>query len=86
MRDLRADLAAILRRAGAGEHIVVTVDGRPMAQVGPIENDVHGASLSDLVSRHLVIAPRRRGDFIPPTPVTLYAGVRVERAVSEVRS
>jgi len=86
MRDLRAHLAAILRRAGAGEQIVVTVDGRPVAQVGPIDPDRVGTSLSDLVSRHLVISPRRRGDFVLPTPATLYSGMRVERAVSEIRA
>ena len=85
VRDLRAQLAAVLRRAGAGERIVVTVDGRPVAQVGPLDGDDLAISLPELVSRHLVIAPRRRGDFVLPQPLSLYSGVRVERAVSEIR-
>src|SRR3546814_20459671 len=36
-RELRANLAAALRQAGAGERVVVTVDGRPVAQLGPLE-------------------------------------------------
>src|SRR4029079_14955940 len=37
IRDLRNQSAAAVRRAGAGEWIVITVDGRPVAQLGPIE-------------------------------------------------
>jgi len=85
VRDLRAQLAAVVRRAGSGERIVVTVDGRPVAQVGPIDGDDLAGSLRELVSRHLVTAPRRRGDFMLPEPLSLYSGVRVERAVSEIR-
>ena len=36
VRDLRADLAAHVRRAEAGERVIVTVDGRPAAQLAPI--------------------------------------------------
>lgn len=32
-RELRNDIGAILRRAEAGEHFTVTVDGRPVAQL-----------------------------------------------------
>jgi prevent-host-death family protein len=86
MRDLRAQLASVLRRAGSGERIVVTVDGRPVAQVGPLDAIGLASSLPDLVSRNLVVPPRRRGDFIAPAPISLYSGVRVEKAVSEIRS
>jgi prevent-host-death family protein len=34
-RDLRNDSAAILRAAEAGEEFVITVDGRPVATLGP---------------------------------------------------
>ena len=36
VRELRADLARLVRRAGAGEEIVVTVGGRPVARLGPL--------------------------------------------------
>lgn len=35
-RALRNDVASVLRRAEAGEEIVVTVSGRPVAQLGPV--------------------------------------------------
>src|SRR5213592_4960645 len=37
IRELRNDVAAVVRRAAAGERITVTVDGRPVAQLGPLE-------------------------------------------------
>ncbi|HXE43605.1 MAG TPA: type II toxin-antitoxin system prevent-host-death family antitoxin [Conexibacter sp.] len=36
-RELRNDIAAILREAEAGTEFTVTVRGRPVAKVGPIE-------------------------------------------------
>lgn len=39
-KELRNDVGAILRRAEAGERITVTVSGRPVAQLGPIEPGV----------------------------------------------
>lgn len=36
-RDLRNDIAGVLRRAEAGETIVVTVSGREVAQLGPVQ-------------------------------------------------
>jgi prevent-host-death family protein len=35
-RELRNDSAAILRSAEAGEEFVITVDGRPVAALGPV--------------------------------------------------
>lgn len=35
-RELRNHTAEVLRRAGAGENITITVNGRPVAQLGPL--------------------------------------------------
>jgi prevent-host-death family protein len=35
-RELRNNVSEVLRRAEAGERIVVTVDGRPVAELGPV--------------------------------------------------
>ena len=35
-RELRNDAGAVLRRAEAGEVFTITVDGRPVAQLGPL--------------------------------------------------
>lgn len=36
VRDLRNDVSEVLRRAEAGERFVVTVSGRPVAELGPL--------------------------------------------------
>ena len=35
-RDLRNDVSAVLRRVEAGEEFVVTVSGRPVAELRPV--------------------------------------------------
>jgi prevent-host-death family protein len=38
LKELRNNVAEVLRRAEGGEEILVTVAGRPVAQLGPIAN------------------------------------------------
>jgi prevent-host-death family protein len=58
VRELRNDVAAVVRRAAAGERIVVTVDGRPVAQLGPLE-PTGAPTLDDLIATGAVVAARR---------------------------
>lgn len=85
IRDLRAGLAMFVRRARLGERVVVTVDGHPVAQLGPVDADPMGVSIPDLVARGVVLAPRRRGDFVPPEPLALVSGARIDRALDQIR-
>ncbi|HEY7938908.1 MAG TPA: type II toxin-antitoxin system prevent-host-death family antitoxin [Acidimicrobiales bacterium] len=85
VRDLRNQTAAAVRRAGAGERIVVTVDGRPLAQLGPLDPLAGSATLDDLVSRGLLTAPRRGDRPAPDVRVDLWAGARLDRALAELR-
>lgn len=90
MREFRSNMAAFLRRAQAGERVTVTVDGRPIATLGPVSSDPSGAPMGvttdDLVARGVLLAPRRRGHLVPADPITLWSGVRIDRAVNEVRA
>jgi len=85
-RTLRTQLAQALRRAEAGERIVVTVGGRPVAQLGPVEADAAGRpTIEDLVARGLLV-PARRDDRPEPTlTVPLWAGTRIDRLLREIR-
>jgi prevent-host-death family protein len=84
-RELRANAAATVRRAAAGERIVVTVDGQPVAQLGPLEPAGHAVTLDDLVARGLLVPRRRRDAPREHEPVPVYAGVRLDRLLREVR-
>mgnify|MGYP003391735806 FL=1 len=58
-RELRAELSAAVRRAGTGERIVITVGGRPVAQLGPLEPTDEQVTLEDLAARGQVVLARR---------------------------
>lgn len=84
-RELRGDLSALVRRAGAGERIVVTVDGRPVAQLGPVEPSDGAVTIDDLVARGLLQAARRPDRPAPRFSMPLWAGTRIDQLVREVR-
>jgi antitoxin (DNA-binding transcriptional repressor) of toxin-antitoxin stability system len=85
VRELRASVAATVRRAGAGERHVVTVDGRPVAQLGPLEPSAGEATVPDLVAAGLLVAPRRPGALPTTDPVPAWAGARLDRLLREIR-
>jgi prevent-host-death family protein len=83
VRALRAELAAAVRRAAAGERTIVTVNGRPQAQLGPLHDlapdlERRGASGAGL-------PPRRTTRWRPPPAVAVWSGVRIDRALVELR-
>ena len=84
-RELRGDLSSLVRRAGAGERIVVTVDGRPVAQLGPVEPSDGAVTIDDLVARGLLQAARRPDRPAPEFSMPLWAGTRIDQLVREVR-
>jgi prevent-host-death family protein len=83
-RQVRADIAAVLRRAEAGERIVVTVGGRPVAAIGPLAV-TPSLTLDDLVALGQLIAPRRGDPFRPDPPVPTWRGSRLDRLLDELR-
>ena len=84
MRELRSNVAAVLRRAAAGERIVVTVDGRPTAQLGPIE-PAGRPTLEDLVATGLVQAPVTDRAVEDPQPIDLAVDIRLDDVLAELR-
>jgi antitoxin (DNA-binding transcriptional repressor) of toxin-antitoxin stability system len=85
IRELRADLATAVRRAGAGHRQVITVDGRAAAQLGPLEPEGGQVVLADLISAGLVLAPRRTDPHRPHSAIPIWAGARLDRALRELR-
>ena len=85
VRELRAGLAAALRRAGSGERIVVTVDGSPVAQLGPLEPTDAELTIEDLAARGQLVLARRSDRPGPEFSMPLWAGTRLDQLVREVR-
>ena len=75
IRELRADLAAAVRRAGAGQSVVVSIGGAPVARIGPV----------DEVLDPSVTPPRRTDPARLGKPVAVWSGVRLDRALRELR-
>lgn len=85
IRDMRAEAASLVRRAGAGERIVITVGGRPTAQLGPLESGTGQVTIEDLAARGLVIPARRSDRPAPDERIDLRTGTRMDRILREVR-
>jgi prevent-host-death family protein len=63
-KELRNNVGDVLRRAEAGEHLTITVSGRPVAELGPTRSRrfVSGAALRRVWATE---APRTLADDLP---------------------
>lgn len=84
MRELRNNVAAVLRRAAGGERMVITVDGVPAAQLGPIE-PTGTPTLDDLVATGLVQPPQRLQPATEPNPLDVAVDIRIDDVLAELR-
>ena len=84
IRQLRNEVSGLVQRAAAGERIVITVDGRPTAQLGPL-GSTDRPSLDDLAVAGLIDAPRQRGPLDAVTPLPVPADVRLDRLLDQIR-
>ena len=69
IRELRNDVSRVVRRARAGERIIITVDGVPAAQIVPLTEGPRGRTMDDLIAAGQVLAPRTAARPAPATPV-----------------
>jgi antitoxin (DNA-binding transcriptional repressor) of toxin-antitoxin stability system len=88
IRQLRADLAAHVRRAAGGETTVISIGGAPVAALAPLttsDEPSSAARLSSLVASGGVIAPRRSDGRTAEGTITTWANVRLDRLLREIR-
>ena len=85
IRDLRADMAALVRRAGSGEHVIISVAGRSVAQLGPLHTPIGRQRMDDLIAGGHVVAPRRTGTYRPPDPIPVWQGSRIDKLLHDIR-
>jgi prevent-host-death family protein len=74
IRELRNNASRVVRRAMAGERIVITVNGVPAAQLGPLNAGAGAASLDDLVAAGLVRPPRTTAPAAEAAPAAARPG------------
>lgn len=84
IRELRNQVAGVVRRAGSGERIIVTVDGEPVAQLGPLE-PTGEPTIEDLAAAGLVRLPGRADRPAPPDPFGVPVDVRPAAVIAELR-
>jgi prevent-host-death family protein len=84
IRELRNNVAAVVRRAAAGERIVVTVDGVATAQLGPLE-PTGQLTLDDLVAAGLALPPARADRPSPHDVEDVPVDARPDRILDELR-
>jgi hypothetical protein len=87
IRELRADLAAHVRRAEAGETTVVAVGGHPAAVLAPLSvaEPGHQAERSALIASGALLPPRRTDGALPTRTVSVWGNVRLDRLLAEIR-
>ena len=84
IRELRNNVAAVVRRAAGGERIAVTVGGVPAAQLGPLEGAT-ALTVDDLVAAGLAQPPGRRDRPGPPEAEAAPVDLRPESVLDELR-
>ena len=88
IRQLRADLAAHVRRAAGGETTVISIGGSPAAALTPLatkDEPEGGTGLSSLIASGALIAPRRSDGRVAEGTVSTWANVRLDRLLREIR-
>jgi prevent-host-death family protein len=83
IRELRNDTSKVVRRAMAGERIVVTIDGAPAAEIGPLTQGRR--TLDELIAAGLVIPPRSRKPPRPARPVPAPPGPTTTELIRKSR-
>lgn len=74
IRELRNNASKVVRRAQAGDRIVITVDGVPAARIGPLNDPSDARTLDDLVAAGLLLPAETTAPSSPPRPLRLRPG------------
>ena len=84
IRELRADLAAHVRRAASGESSVITVNGRPAAVLARLDSQPT-TDLAALIASGAVLPARRTDSTASTGTIAVWGNVRLDRLLREVR-
>ena len=84
MSKLRKELATFLRIANTGEQVIITVDGKPFAALGPIEAKDE-ITLDHLIAGGLVRNPLRNESLTNPDEPVFPIDTNVALILREMR-
>lgn len=85
VRELRNQASQVVRRARAGERMIITVDGVPVAEIGPVSATQATSTIEGLIARGLVTPARVSGPPSPPAPVPAPSGRSSRDVLHELR-
>jgi prevent-host-death family protein len=85
VRELRNQASLVVRRARAGERLIITVDGVAAAEIGPVSLGERAPSLQELIATGAVVAARVRTPPPPPTPRRAPSGMSSADALDHLR-
>jgi prevent-host-death family protein len=85
VRELRNQASQVVRRARSGERLIITVDGVPAAQLGPISTSERETTIQELLASGAVIAPRVRTNPPPAMPIRARAGYSSAEVLRRLR-
>jgi prevent-host-death family protein len=85
LRELRNQASRVVRRARAGERLIITVDGIPAAEIGPVRAADVTATVDELIATGSVVAPRSRAPQRPARPQPAPTGRSSSDVLRELR-
>ena len=85
IRELRNNTSRVVRKAMGGERVVITIDGVPAAQLGPLNDGTGSAAVEDLIGAGLLRAPRASAPAPAPRPVPAPPGRSTTEILREQR-
>src|SRR5919109_212705 len=85
LRELRNQASRVVRRARAGERMIITVDGVPVAEIGPVRASERATGLPELNAIGAVTGPRTRTAAPPARPVRAPTGRSSSSVLHELR-
>ena len=87
IRDLRASLATQVARAAAGDDIVIRVNGKAIASLGPLgaTTTPDSCTWDRLIASGGLVAPRRHDGRTASGAVRVWRNVRLDLLLREVR-
>jgi prevent-host-death family protein len=86
VRELRNQASRVVRRARAGERLIITVDGIAAAEIGPVSVAARAApSLQELIATGAVMAARVRTPAPPRKPLRAPSGMSSADALAQLR-